>query len=222
MRSYLDACGITRALDVVGERWAIPVIRELIFGPRRYSDLDTALPGVSTNILGARLKELVKAGVVVKRRLAPPTPANVYELTPWGAALEPVLIELGRWGSRTAVDLSHQALSASSLALSLKTTFDAHAAAGVELDAQLVMGEDCFGVHIGSGVLTIGRDAPHTGRASGLRLHADPPTMASYVYQGLEAAGTAFDVIRIEGSRGSAELFTRCFTLPEPPTKGTL
>jgi len=95
MRSYGDACGITRALDLIGERWAIPVVRELILGPRRYSDLAAALPGVSTNILGSRLKELTAAGVVRKRRLGPPAAVTVYELTAWGTQLEPILIQLG-------------------------------------------------------------------------------------------------------------------------------
>src|SRR5690625_6012476 len=69
MRTYGDACGITRALDLIGERWALPVVRELLLGPRRYSDLREALPGISTNILGSRLKELTEAGVVHRRRL---------------------------------------------------------------------------------------------------------------------------------------------------------
>src|SRR5690625_7752275 len=90
MRTYGDACGITRALDLIGERWALPVVRELLLGPRRYSDLREALPGISTNILGSRLKELTEAGVVHRRRLGPPAAATVYELTAWGAQLEPI------------------------------------------------------------------------------------------------------------------------------------
>src|SRR5699024_3353215 len=170
MRRYADACGIARALDIVGERWAIPVIRELIFGPRRYSDLAAALPGVSTNILGSRLRELAEAGIVSKRRLPRPAAATVYELTDWGAQLEPALISLGRWAAHTPFDPQVQALSASSFALSLKTTFDPEAAAGVMMNVRLVMDDDVFDSWISAGTFAIGRAlectpvAPGTGR----------------------------------------------------------
>src|SRR5690625_6272693 len=108
MRTYGDACGITRALDLIGERWALPVVRELLLGPRRYSDLREALPGISTNILGSRLKELTEAGVVHRRRLGAPAAATVYELTAWGAQLEPILLQLGRWVAHTPVDLDRK------------------------------------------------------------------------------------------------------------------
>lgn len=216
MRSYLDACGITRALDVVGERWAIPVVRELIFGPRRYSDLATALPGISTNILGARLNELVSVGVVAKRRLPPPAAVNVYELTSWGAALEPVLIDLGRWASHTTVDVSRQAFSASSLALSLKATFDDNAAAGVFLDVQLLMGEDAFDVHIDDGSLAVSRSDSATILASDVRLQADPKTIAAYIHHRLDPAEVPIgEAVRIEGTPESVKSFVQCFTLPD-------
>lgn len=228
MRTYADACGITRALDVVGDRWAIPVVRELIFGPRRYSDLAAALPGVSTNILGARLKDLTEAGVTVRRRLPPPGAAAVYELTPWGAALEPALIALGHWAAHTPIDLERQTFSASSFALSLKTTFDAGAAAGVNVELLLAMGEDAFQVRIADESLAVRRvvatDA-HAERVDVSRAHvqADPKSLAALVYQRLDPVRASRDgVVSLDGSPALVEAFARCFILPEPPPEGSV
>lgn len=235
MRSYDDACGITRALDIVGERWALPVVRELVFGPRRYSDLAAALPGVSTNILGDRLKHLAVAGVVRKRRLSPPAAATVYELTPWGAALEPALIALGAWAAHTPIDLEQQAFSPASFALSLKTTFDAEAARDADLRVQFVMGHDEFDARIEDATFTIGRihdsagmfDAVHeeSSRAAGAgptRVHADPKTLAAVIYGGLDpVAAVRAESVRIEGMPSTVASFVQCFTLPEPPKEGS-
>jgi DNA-binding HxlR family transcriptional regulator len=97
-RTYADACGIGRALDVVGERWALLVVRELLLGPQRFTDLRHALPGASSNLIADRLRELHDRGVVARRTLPPPAAARVYELTRWGRELEPVLLALGEWG----------------------------------------------------------------------------------------------------------------------------
>src|SRR4051794_28976689 len=105
-RTYDDPCGIARALDHVGERWALLVVRELLHGPKRFSDLRRGLPGASQNVLAQRLRELEQSGVIAKRRLGPPTSASVYELTPWGQELSPVVQALGRWGSRAPVTAS--------------------------------------------------------------------------------------------------------------------
>src|SRR5436305_8974178 len=97
-RTYGDRCGIARALDRVGERWALLVVRELLLGPKRFGDLRAGLPGASPNVLSQRLRELEDAGVVRRRRLPPPAGVRVYELTEWGRELEPVVLHLGRWG----------------------------------------------------------------------------------------------------------------------------
>ena len=99
-RTYGDRCGIARALDVVGERWALLVVRELLLGPKRFTDLRAGLPGLSPDVLSQRLRELEQAGLVRRRKLAPPAGSRVYELTERGLALEPILLELGRWGSQ--------------------------------------------------------------------------------------------------------------------------
>jgi DNA-binding HxlR family transcriptional regulator len=99
-RTYGDACGIARALDVIGERWALLVVRELLLGPQRFSDLRTALPGASSNLLTDRLRELEAREVLNRRKLAPPAGSWVYELSDWGRELEPILLALGGWGLR--------------------------------------------------------------------------------------------------------------------------
>ncbi|HEY7483087.1 MAG TPA: helix-turn-helix domain-containing protein [Streptosporangiaceae bacterium] len=119
-RSYRDACAIARALDVVGERWALLVVRELLFGPQRFSDLRRALPGASSNMLADRLRELEARGVVRRRRLPPPAGSWVYDLTAWGRELEPILLALGGWGLRVPFPPEPVALSATSVLLFLR------------------------------------------------------------------------------------------------------
>ena len=101
MRSYGDACRFASALDLIGERWALLVVRELLLGPKRFTELRTGLPGASPNILSERLRELEQGGVIRRRKLAPPANSWVYELTEWGADLEPVITRLGAWGARS-------------------------------------------------------------------------------------------------------------------------
>ena len=120
-RSYQDACGIARALDVVGERWALLIVRELLFGPQRFSDLRQALPGASSNLVADRLRELTGRGVVSRRRLAPPAASQVYELTEWGRELEPIVLALGTWGIRAPMPDGPTTLSATSVLIYLRT-----------------------------------------------------------------------------------------------------
>ncbi|WCN78603.1 winged helix-turn-helix transcriptional regulator [Micromonospora sp. LH3U1] len=119
-RTYGDACGIARALDVVGERWALLVVRELILGPQRFSDLRRALPGVSSNMLTDRLRELESHGVVQQRRLPPPAASVVYDLTDSGRELEPIVLALGGWGLRVPLPPAPVHLSATSVLLFLR------------------------------------------------------------------------------------------------------
>ena len=118
-RSYGDACSIARALDAVGERWALLVVRELLLGPQRFSDLRRALPGASSNMLTDRLRELAGRDVVSRRRLPPPAASVVYELTDSGRELEPIVLALGGWGLRFPVPPAAH-LSATSVLLFLR------------------------------------------------------------------------------------------------------
>src|SRR3954453_5018887 len=100
-RKYGQGCGTAYALDLVGDRWALLVVRELVLGPKRFSDLRAGLPGIGPNVLSQRLKELEQVGVLRRRVLPPPAASTVYELTEWGHELEDVLVRLGRWGARS-------------------------------------------------------------------------------------------------------------------------
>ena len=158
VRSYLDLCGIARALDVVGERWALLVIRELVFGPKRFADLHRGLPGLSQNVLTQRLRELEQSGVLARRRALPPVSGLVYELTEHGQALEPVLLALGRWGSpRAPAPGSASELSPDALVVALQTTFDPIAAKGLRGAVQLRFPHDAFHVAVGGGSLDVHR-----------------------------------------------------------------
>jgi DNA-binding HxlR family transcriptional regulator len=118
-RSYGDACAIARALDVIGERWALLVVRELLLGPQRFSDLRRALPNASSNLVADRLRELDGRGVIQRRQLPAPAGSRVYELTEWGRELEPILLALGGWAIDTPVPPA-AALSATSVLLFLR------------------------------------------------------------------------------------------------------
>lgn len=119
-RSYRDACPIARALDILGERWALLVVRELLLGPQRFSDLRHALPNASTNLLADRLRELEGRGVIHRRKLPPPAGAWIYELTTRGRSVEPILLALGDWGHEVPLPTGPLTLSATSVMLFLR------------------------------------------------------------------------------------------------------
>ncbi|MGW5360099.1 winged helix-turn-helix transcriptional regulator [Actinopolymorpha pittospori] len=122
-RGYRQACGIARGLDIVGERWSLLVVRELLFGPKRFTDLQQALPVASPNALSDRLRELTDAGVVRRRQLPPPGNVRVYELTRWGRDLEPIVVALGTWALATPPTPGQTFVSADSAMLTIRTYF---------------------------------------------------------------------------------------------------
>src|SRR4028119_194217 len=141
-RSYSDACGAAHALDLVGERWALLVMRELLLGPKRFSDLRADLPGISANVLTQRLEDLERAGVLVRRKLAPPASVQVYELTPWGYESEPIFQVLGRWAARSPSHDPRLPLSAVSLLTSFRTMVDPARIEGLEAQVGLRLGRE--------------------------------------------------------------------------------
>lgn len=156
-RSYDDGCGIARALDVVGERWALLVIRELLLGPKRFSDLRAGLPGVSANILADRLRELDESGVLVRRKLQPPAGSWVYELTDRGRGLEQVILDLGSWGLRSTSPPDGAEIGVDSVMLSLRSRFAPEAAKGRHAEYELRLGEYLFAVVVDDGRLNVAR-----------------------------------------------------------------
>ncbi len=156
-RSYDDPCGVSRALDRIGERWALLVVRELVLGPKRFTDLRAGLPTASPNVLSQRLRELEAHGVVARQVLPRPANATVYALTAWGRELEQVILALGRWGGRAAPVAGEMSVDATMLAL--KTTFDGAAAAGVRARVGLQLGGEQFRLEVARKRLEVVRGA---------------------------------------------------------------
>ena len=211
-RRYEDACGAAHALDLVGERWALLVMRELMLGPKRFSDLRADLPGISANVLTQRLEGLEAAGVLVRRKLPPPASAQVYELTPWGYESEPIFQALGRWAARSPQHDPTLPLSAVSLFLSFRTMLDAERARGLAARIGFRIGAETFLARLARGRIDIERgplenvDVVFAGAA---------PAVAAAVYGGqpltaLERAG----MLAVEGDRALAERFVTLFPLP--------
>jgi DNA-binding HxlR family transcriptional regulator len=123
-RSYGQACPVAHALDMIGERWALLIVRELRLGPRRFVDLQTSLPALAPSVLAQRLRDLERAGVLLRRTLPAPAASRVYELTEWGAELEPVFAALARWGVRSPVVSLTGELTDDTVMLGLRTFFD--------------------------------------------------------------------------------------------------
>lgn len=210
-RSYGDPCGTARALDVIGERWALLVVRELLFGPKRFTELSRGLPAMSQNVLAARLRELETDGVVRNYRLGPPASTRVYELTPRGYELEDVLIALGRWGCVVPMDATDASaeLSVDGFALALKTTFDPHRAGSLRVRVELCLDGDRFHAEIADREFTIARGAD---RESEVVLDSDVATLRSIVFDGLPLTDALPpDALRLIGDQRLAVRFVTCF-----------
>jgi DNA-binding HxlR family transcriptional regulator len=218
-RSYNDRCGIARALDLVGERWALLVVRELLLGPKRFSDLRAGLRSVGPDVLAQRLRDLEAAGILRRAKLAPPSGAHVYELTDRGRELEPVILALGAWGSRAPFPADGDArLGVDSAVLALKTLFDPASAGSVDEELELRLDGNRFRAHVAGGRLVVVRGAPDHPVAV---IETDPATLSRVLWHGrkLTAALRAGDV-RIEGDTAAARRFLALFPPPEPAPAG--
>ena len=217
-RTYHDGCAAAHALDLVGERWALLVVRELLLGPKRFTDLRSGLPHASPNVLAQRLRDLEAAGVVRRGKLPPPAASKIYELTEWGRDLEPVIIALGKWGVRSPAKPPDAELSVDSLILSFRTMFDPDRAGGLEASYEFRLGEDRFRAEVAECRLEVERG---TGAGSDAAVEADAGTLAALVYGelGLDEALDSED-LRIVGDRAVVERFLALFPLPEPAAVG--
>jgi DNA-binding HxlR family transcriptional regulator len=204
-RSYEQFCGIARALDLVGERWALLVVRDLVLGPKRFTDLRRGLPGIGTNVLAARLKELERAGVVQRRTLAPPAASTVYELTDYGRELEGPLLALGRWGARslTARDPAHT-LRSEWLAVALKAFFRPEAASGIRATVSLRFDDGAFRVRLDRGLLVVDGDP---GDGADLVVTTDVETLLGF----LTGAGVPAAALAPEGDTALLERLPEIF-----------
>jgi DNA-binding HxlR family transcriptional regulator/putative sterol carrier protein len=211
-RKYDQGCAVAHALDLVGERWALLVVRDLLLGPKRFTDLLAGLPGASPDVLTQRLRELTEAGVLQRRRLSPPAASWVYELTPWGADLAPVVVGLAQWASRSPGMPYDAPLGTDSLMLSLNALFDRTAAADLRATIALHLGDERFGVRIADGELAVTRGAVDNPDTT---LETDQTTLLSLLRTNrpLDAALAGGD-LRLTGDRSVAERFRTLFPLP--------
>ena len=212
-RWYEDACGAAFALEMIGERWAILIMRELMFGPRRFSDLRRDLPGISANILTQRLEGLEANRIVRRRKLPPPASVQVYELTRWGYEAEPLLKILGRWATRHPGHDPSLPLSAASLMMSFETMVDPERAKGLDAKVGFRLGEERFLGHIHDGSLKVVRGEPD---GAAVTLTGEPTVIAGAVYGGMPLADLeASGALQIEGDAALAAKFVTLFVLPE-------
>jgi DNA-binding HxlR family transcriptional regulator len=211
-RTYGDRCGVARALDLVGERWALLVVRELLLGPKRFTDLRTGLPHVGPDILAQRLRELEEAGLVRRGTLAPPAGSRIYELTERGSELEPVVIALGRFGSVAPFPPGDAAFGVDAVVIALKSLFDPAAADGADATYRLRLGEHDFCVAVIDGRIDIARGDASSPDAT---IETDPGTLASVLWHGrkLDEARRSGD-LTAAGDRGALTRFLRLFPLP--------
>ncbi|WP_329254582.1 winged helix-turn-helix transcriptional regulator [Actinoallomurus sp. NBC_01490] len=198
-RTYGDPCAAARALDLIGERWALLIVRELLFGPKRYSDLQSGLPGASPTVLSQRLRDLEQGEVIQRRKLGPPTRAYVYELTDWGRQLQPILVRLGRWGRRTPARETTMTLGTDSLMLALQSHLRPAKLDGLNATFLVDLGEDLFTLDVVDGDLTIRRGEPARPDAA---LRTDAATFKALVING-HPAGELDDRLETTGDHNA-------------------
>lgn len=211
-RLYEDACGAAHALELVGDRWALLVIRELLLGPKRFSDLRSGLPGISANVLTQRLEELEAHAIVMRRKLPPPASAWVYELTPWGLEAEEIVKVIGRWAARSPLHDPSLPISVASTVMSMRTMFAPARAKDISGKIGFRLGREEFIATLAKGKLSIGRGPANEGDVV---VEGDQQALAGAIYGGvplakLEKAGA----LKIAGDRDLFERYIRLFPLP--------
>jgi len=209
-RGYDDACGTAHALELIGERWALLVLRELMLGPRRFSDVRADLPGISANVLTQRLEELEERGLIRRTRLPPPAARDVYEATKWGLEAEELVQALGRWAARSPRHDPTLPLSAVSILLSFRTMIDRERAKVVTARIGFWFGEESFTARIADGGIEVAR-GPVDGCDAVIT--AQPTHLAGVVY-----GGVPFETLQVEGDEALARRFVSLFTLPPKVT----
>jgi DNA-binding HxlR family transcriptional regulator len=206
-RTYGQFCGIARALDLVGERWALLVVRELILGPKRFSDLRRGLPGIGSNVLADRLKELERSGVIQRRTLPPPAASAVYELTEYGRELEDILLAFGRWGAKSLeTRAADELLRSEWLAVALKAYFQPEAAAELRATVALRLGDGSYHARIEHGSLKM-EPAPASEDGADLVVTADEETLIAF----LSGAPVPRTALSAEGDLALLESLPRIF-----------
>ena len=206
-RRYDDACGAAHAMELLGERWALLVVRELLWSPKRFGELKSDLPGISANVLSQRLGELEAAGVVCRRTLLPPANVAVYDLTDWGRESEPIFQALGRWAARSPAHDPTLPISAASVLSSFRTMLNREKAENVKLVVGLEMGRERYRLGLYEGELTV--TAGEAAEAD-VVFNGTPQAIASVVY-----GGQPLETVLTHGPVVAAQRFVELFVLPE-------
>jgi DNA-binding HxlR family transcriptional regulator len=212
-RWYDDACGMAFAMELIGERWALLILRELMYGPRRFGEIRRGVPGISANVLTQRLEGLEAAGVLVRRKLPPPASVQVYELTEWGKGSEAAMAALGRWAVRSPLHDPRLPLSGASLMMSFRTMLVPERAQGIDARIGFRIANDLFDTRLHDGTFDVARAEP--GKVDLLFTTSEARNIAATVYAGLPLADAEKNgALHTEGNRALAERFVTLFPLP--------
>ena len=212
-RWYNDACGTALGLELLGERWTMLIMRELMFGPRRFSDIRAGLPGISAKVLTERLATLETNDLLMRRMVEEPVAVQLYELTEWGYGAEPVIQELGRWAAGSPQHDATLPLSAASFMMSLRTMFDPRRALLLEARSGFRIGKDKFLAEMAHGALAVSRGG--LDRAQAIFFASEAPPLAALFYGGESFdALEADELAEISGKRDLALQFADLFELP--------
>jgi DNA-binding HxlR family transcriptional regulator len=214
-RSYGQFCGLARALELVGERWALLVVRDLFCGPKRFTDLRRGLPRIPTNILSVRLRELEAAGVVRRRLLPRPAAGVVYELTEYGQELEEALLKLGLWGAKSLGEPQpEEVMTTDSLIMALRATFLPASARGLRAAYELRVGEIVIHARIDRGVLNVG-EGPLSD--ADLVIEAGPAIRAMMAGELSPGDAVESGTVRLTGDPDLLTRFAEVFQIPSAP-----
>ena len=215
-RSYADGCAFAQGLDLVGERWALLVMRELMFGPRRFTDLKESLPGIATNVLSQRLAGLEAAGILRQVDLPRPARARAYALTPWGLAFREPLRVIGAWAARSPHLRFDHPLSAAAAMLSLGSMFDPDRAGDLRVALDLRLPDGDFAVRVAEARLSV---EPGRNPAPDAVVTGDQNALLPVLYAGkpVEAA-VADGSLGVEGDADALMRLAAAFRSPEPMT----
>jgi DNA-binding HxlR family transcriptional regulator len=206
-KRFDDACGLAHAMELLGERWAMLVLRELAYGPRRFSELKADLQGISANVLTQRLNELESRGLVRKSRLPPPASVQVYESTPWGLEAIPVIASLGKWAARSPLHNPALRMSHVSVIMSFQTLISPERAWGLDAKVGFRFGDAAYLTTIRDGRFHVERRDPE---GADVTFIGDPSAIAAVVH-----GGAPLETIKLEGDLALAQRFVTLFPLPE-------
>jgi len=205
-RRYEDACGLAHAMELLGERWAMLVLRELAYGPRRFSELKADLKGISANVLAQRLTELERRSLVRKTKLAPPASIQVYEATEWGLEVVPLIASLGRWAARSPWHNPTLQMSHVSVIMSLQTLISPALAEGLNARIGFQFGDVSYVTTIRDGLLDVER-GPIAD--CDVEFRGTPCEIAAVVH-----GGAPLETIEVKGDMEMAKRFRTLFPLP--------